>query len=147
MYSLESNHSTEVIKIITIDDYIYFHMHWMQLKAHCFTQSRIDLILDTLFSKCKKRESRLATYCQSSINFLSPCECLVTGYFMFATFHLQPHYYTSCLVWNCGVFYNYAECHYQGERQGLVCVNVAGVNDIGNASPFSIGTVRNSGKN
>ena len=41
----------------------------------------------------------------------------------------------------------YAECHYQGERQGLVCVNVAGVNDIGNASPVSIGTVRNSGKN
>ena len=40
----------------------------------------------------------------------------------------------------------YAECHYQGERQRLVCVKVAGVNDIGNASPVSIGTVRNSVK-
>ena len=40
----------------------------------------------------------------------------------------------------------YAERHYQGERQGLVCVNVAGVNDIGNASPVPTGTVRNAGK-
>ena len=63
---------------------------------------------------------------------------------MFATFHLQPHYYEP--LWNCGVFL-YAECHYQGERQGFVCVNVAGLSDIGDASPLSIGTVRNSGKN
>ena len=41
----------------------------------------------------------------------------------------------------------YAECHYQGERQGFVCVNVTGLSDIGDASPLSIGTVRNSGKN
>ena len=62
----------------------------MHLKAHCFTQSRIDLITDTV---------------RVVLIFLSPSECLVTGYFMFATFHLQPDYYTSCLVWNCGVFY------------------------------------------
>ena len=48
-------------------------------------------------------------------------------------------------VWFAIVVFLYAEFHYQGERQGLVCVNVAGVNDIGNASPVSIGTVRNSG--
>ena len=29
----------------------------------------------------------------------------------------------------------------------LFCVNVAGLTDIGDASPLSIGTVRNSGKN
>ena len=29
----------------------------------------------------------------------------------------------------------------------VVLINVAGVNDIGNASPVSIGTERNSGKN
>lgn len=41
----------------------------------------------------------------------------------------------------------YAECHNQGERQGFVCVKIAGLNDIGDESPVSIGTVRNSGKN
>ena len=117
----------------------------MQLKAHCFTQSRIDLILDTLISKCKKRESRLATYCQSSINFLSPC---VSRYWLFYVCNLPPatpllHKLFGLKLW-C---FLYAECHYQSERQGLVCVNVAGVNDIGNASPVSIGRVRNSGKN
>ena len=34
-----------------------------------------------------------------------------------------------------------------GKRQGFVCVIIAGLNDIGDESPVSIGTVRNSGKN
>ena len=50
-------------------------------------------------------------------------------------------------VWFEIVVFFYAECHYQGERRGLVCVNVAGVNDIGNVIPVSVGAVRNSGKN
>ena len=58
---------------------------------YCFTQSRIETRnwLSTYFWK---------VYCQSSIIFLSPCECLLTGYFTFATFHLQRHYYRSWAI-------------------------------------------------
>ena len=63
---------------------------------------------------------------------------------MFVIFHLQPHYYEP--LWNCGGFF-ICRMSLQGESQGFVCVNVAGLSDIGDASPLSIGTVRNSGKN
>ena len=84
------------------------------------------------------QETRIETH-----NILS-----VSCYWQFYVCNLPPA--TSLLYKLFGLklwCFLYAECHYQGERQGLVCVNVAGVNDIGNASPVSIGTVRNSGKN